>query len=297
MMIPPSLPDLDELVILVKAVARDELLPRFTHAESRLKADGSLVTEADFAVQNRLAKVLLERYPNVPLLGEEMDSERQKESLAQGGEGLWCLDPVDGTSNFAAGFPFFCISLALLVEQEPVLGLVYDPIRDECFTALRGRGAWLNGARLGLAPKNLPLRRCLGAVDFKRLGPDLAAELAVRPPYSSQRYLGSGALEWCWLAAGRFHVYLHGHQKLWDYAAGALILAEAGGVAETWQGEPVVRPASLSGSVIAASDAALFKEWRDALGGWLAPAPSASGGPGRTEPGVKAKPQKRGEPS
>ncbi len=263
------LPDLDELATLVETVAREELLPRFTHAEYRLKADGSIVTEADFAVQNHLIEVLRERYPQFDLLGEEMDLARQKDLWAQGGAGLWCLDPVDGTSNFAAGFPFFCISLALLVGMEPVLGLVYDPIRDECFTAKRGQGAWLNGERLACESPSPPLKRCLGAVDFKRLGRELAAELAVRPPYSSQRYLGSGALEWCWLAANRFHVYLHGHQKLWDYAAGTLILSEAGGIAETWRGEPIFRPESLSCSVIAALDAKLFKEWRDALAGWL----------------------------
>jgi myo-inositol-1(or 4)-monophosphatase len=285
MKIQPMLPALDELAALVKSIAREELLPRFTHAECRLKADGSIVTEADLAVQNRLAKALLERYPQYQLLGEEMDLEKQKELLAQGGEGLWCLDPVDGTSNFAAGFPFFCISLALLVGAEPVLGLVYDPIRDECFTAGQSRGAWLNGARLTCTSPSPPLKRCLGAVDFKRLGSGLAAELAVRPPYSSQRYLGSGALEWCWLAASRFHVYLHGHQKLWDYAAGALILAESGGIAETWRGEAIFRPESLTCSVIAALDETLFKEWRDALAGWLAKDQSAGSGLGRAEPG------------
>lgn len=103
-------------------------------------------------------------------------------------------------------------------------------------------------------------------VDFKRLGSVLATELVTRPPYSSQRYLGSGALEWCWLAAGRFHVYLHGKQKLWDYAAGALILSEAGGCAETLQGEPIFSHELQPRSVVAAADARSFAEWRT----WLA---------------------------
>jgi len=175
------------------------------------------------------------------------------------------LDPLDGTSNFAAGLPFFSISLALLIERKSVLGVVYDPIRDECFTAERGRGAWLNGVQLRVRPTDLPLRRGLAVVDFKRLGP-LAAKLAARPPYSSQRNLGSVALEWCWLAAGRFQVYLHGKQKLWDYAAGALILSEAGGHAETLQGEPIFSPELQPRSVVAAGDARLFQEWK----AWLA---------------------------
>lgn len=255
-------PKLEEIVPLVKAVAREELLPRFTRTASRLKADGSIVTEADLAVQRRLAEILGERYPDIPLLGEEMDESQQRALLAGSAQGLWCLDPVDGTSNYAAGLPLFCISLGLLVGAEPVLGLVYDPIRDECFTAARGQGAHLNGELLRCQPQRIPVRRCLAMVDLKRLDRGLATELVARPPYSSQRYLGSGALEWCWLAANRFQIYLHGQQKLWDFAAGALILAEAGGVATTLMGEPIFGGSSLSRSVIAAADVTLFEEWR-----------------------------------
>lgn len=259
------LPTPEDLLPLVKTVAREELLPRFTHAEGRFKADGSIVTEADLASQNRLAEALRERYPEFALLGEEMTDAEQKTLLDNNRQGLWCLDPLDGTSNFAAGLPFFCVSLALLIDGVSVLGLIYDPIRDECFSAERGRGARLNGAPLHCAVPNLPLRRCLAAVDFKRLSPKLATELAIHPPYGSQRYLGSGALEWCWLAAGRFQVYLHGGQKLWDYAAGTLILAEAGGSAATFQGGPVFAGDLGSSSVVAAADAQLCAEWRASL--------------------------------
>ncbi|HYE34148.1 inositol monophosphatase family protein [Methylocaldum sp.] len=255
------LPHLDDLSALVKAVAREDLLPRFAGTERQFKADGSVVTEADFAVQKRLAARLRELYPEFELLGEEMDAQRQQDLLAQSNRGLWCLDPLDGTSNFAAGLPFFGISLALLIERKPALGVIYDPIRDECFTAQRGRGAWLNGVELRVRPTDLALRHSLAVVDFKRLGP-LAPKLAARPPYSSQRNLGSVALEWCWLAAGRFQVYLHGKQKLWDYAAGALILAEAGGHAETLQGEPIFSPELQPRSVVAAGDARLFADWK-----------------------------------
>ncbi|CAL1240206.1 inositol monophosphatase family protein [Candidatus Methylocalor cossyra] len=259
------LPCLDDLIPLVQAIAREELLPRFNHAERRVKADGSIVTEADFAVQRRLAEALRQRYPELELLGEEMDPARQRELLGRLEQGLWCLDPLDGTSNFAAGFPFFCISLALLQGPEPVLGLVYDPLRDECFTAQRGRGAWLNGRVLRCRTADLPLSACLAAVDFKRLDPGRAAALACRPPYRSLRYLGSGALEWCWLAADRFQVYLHGRQKLWDYAAGALILTEAGGWATTLEGEPIFAPGLPPRSVVAAGDSRLHGQWWAAL--------------------------------
>ena len=90
----------------------------------------------------------------------------------------------------------------------------------------------------------------------------LAQALVAHPPYASQRYLGSGALEWAWLAAGRFQVYLHGQQKLWDYAAGALILAEAGGCAECLEGGPIHTPMLQPHSTIAACDAELFQAWK-----------------------------------
>jgi myo-inositol-1(or 4)-monophosphatase len=259
------LPQLDDLIPLVKTIAQEEILPRFNHTEARLKGDGSVVTDADLAVQQRLAVALMARYPDFGLLGEEMEEAQQQAVVAGSAQGLWCLDPVDGTSNFAAGLPLFCISLGLIVGGQPAFGIVYDPIRDECFSAERGRGAWLNGIPLHCKPYNRPLRRCLALVDFKRLGRNLATALIVRPPYSSQRYLGSGALEWAWLAAGRFQVYLHGGQKPWDFAAGALILAEAGGFSETLEGAPIFAPGLPSRSVVAAVDGELFEAWKAAL--------------------------------
>ncbi len=102
-------------------------------------------------------------------------------------------------------------------------------------------------------------------VDFKRLPAGLARRLISDPPYASQRNFGSSALEWAWVAAGRGHVYLHGGQKLWDFAAGSLILTEAGGFSCTLAGEPVFKSSLESRSVIAASGEALFRSWRD----WL----------------------------
>lgn len=258
-------PDLDLLASLVRLVAREELLPRFRRAARGWKDDGSVVTEADLAVQARLTAELAHEFSDIPLLGEEMPVAEQLALLARQPDRYWCLDPLDGTSNFAAGLPLYSISLALMQAHEPVLGIVYDPNTDECFTARRGQGAWLNGQALRCPACALPLRRCLAMVDFKRLDRALATALVTRPPYSSLRYTGSGALEWCWLAAGRFHLYLHGEQKLWDYAAGALILAEAGGIATTLGGQAMFAGNGLMNSVLAAPDRRLFDEWRQAL--------------------------------
>ncbi len=179
---------------------------------------------------------------------------------------MWCVDPLDGTTNYAAGVPFFSVSLALLIQGRPLLGVVYDPVRDECFTAQKGRGAWLNDKALGtrsLTP--LSLERSVAAVDFKRLSAPLAVRLATQHPYGSQRNFGACSLEWCWLAAGRFHVYLHGGQKPWDYAAGCLILSEAGGRALTLEGEDIFAAGLTTRSVAAALDPVLFAAWRESL--------------------------------
>jgi len=254
------------LAEIVKTAAREELLPRFAESKRRFKADGSIVTEADVAMQQRLTVELAAFAPQYTLLGEEMTAEEQSELLQAGDAGLWCLDPLDGTSNFASGIPFFCVSLALLIGRKPALGIVYDPIRDECFAAQAGLGASLNGRPLRCHAAGLDLRKGIAVVDFKRLPAQLAGALVTRPPYSSQRYFGSGVLEWAWLAANRYQVYLHGRQKLWDYAAGALILAEAGGLAESLEGGPIYTQALQPRSAVAACDPLLFGEWKAWLG-------------------------------
>ena len=258
--------DLKFLREQVRAVAREVLLPRFADVQRHIKRDGSIVTEADHAMQDQIQKLLADHWPRYDFLGEEMPRERHEKLTTAHGTGLWCLDPLDGTSNFAAGIPFFSVSLALLVDGRPEIGLVYDPVRDECFLAQRGRGAWLNGISMGTSvPLGLPLRRCIAVVDFKRLDAELAAILSTHPPFGSQRNFGSSALDWCWLADGRFHVYLHGGQKLWDFAAGSLILAEAGGSARTLGGDEVSVAGLTPRSVVATLDPELFQAWM----GWM----------------------------
>lgn len=262
----PALPDLDTLCALVREAARAELLPRFTRVTQQHKADGSILTEADLAIDARLRSALVRHWPEIALLSEEMDGATQEQLLASTEQALWCLDPLDGTSNFAAGLPFFGVSLALLQAGQPRLGVIYDPVRDECFSAQRGRGAKLNGVALRTAAIDLELKQCIALIDFKRLSTHLRQRLTETPPYHSQRNFGSCALEWAWLAAGRGHVYLHGGQKLWDFAAGCLLLDEAGGASYTLQGEPVFRAALEPRSVAASPDPDLAGQWLDWLG-------------------------------
>lgn len=257
-----SLADLQSIVL---PAARDELLPRFARVERRHKVDGSVLTEADLAMQERIAGQLQQQFPGTDFLGEEMTVAEQKQ-LLQSDKPVWCLDPLDGTSNFAAGIPYFCVSLALLQQGEVVLGLVYDPVRDECFSADAANGALLNGSPLATVASGLSLRRATALIDFKRLEPDLARRLVSDIPYASQRSFGAVALDWCWLAAGRSHVYLHGRSNMWDYAAGNYIFLAAGGFASTLEGEPVFSHELVPRSSVAAVDQPLFSQWCKYLG-------------------------------
>jgi myo-inositol-1(or 4)-monophosphatase len=246
----------------VRKVAAEEIMPRFLHVAHSRKADGSLFTEADLASQEALVRALGE-IRQVPVIGEEMTEAEHGEQWLAGDAGLWCVDPIDGTSNFVNGVPFFAVSVALMQGGRSMLGVVYDPVADEMFSAERGRGAFLNGERLPLRPGRSRLRGAIAGIDFKRLSKQLACALAAEAPYASQRNFGAGTLDWCYAAAGRFDVYLHGGQKLWDYAAGAIILEEAGGSACTLTHDAFWSDHLWLRSVIASCNPALFVQWRD----------------------------------
>jgi myo-inositol-1(or 4)-monophosphatase len=255
---------IEDIVKAVKAVAQREILPRYPNVLDYAKSDGSLVTEADVIVQSALAEAL-GRILNVPVLGEEMSQHSQRELWDISGRGLWCLDPIDGTTNFAKGLPFFAVSVALMRDQRPILAVVHNPALDETYTAAQGEGAYFNDKRLPLRMPVVGARPVIAGVDFKRLDKKLAARLAANPPYSSQRNLGSSALDWCYLAAGRFDVYLHGGQNLWDYAAGSLILAEAGGQMCTLEKDEFWADRLWRRSVVAGLNRQLFAQWKQ----WL----------------------------
>ncbi|MEI8385684.1 MAG: inositol monophosphatase family protein [Nitrosomonadaceae bacterium] len=253
---------IDEVISIVKAVAQQEIMPRYLRVARQYKSDSSLFTEADLATQEALTRELRKIYP-CPVVGEEMSETEQLEQWLAGDSGLWCMDPIDGTSNFVNGLPYFAISVALMRHGRSILGVVYDPVADEMFYAEKGKGAYLNGERLPIKEHVPALCNAIAEVDLKRLSYKLAAAVATDPPCSSQRNYGASALDWCYTAAGRFDIYLHGGQKLWDYAAGYLILEEAGGRMcgldqdDFWE-EPLWQRA-----VIAGLDPDLFLQWRD----------------------------------
>ncbi len=244
----------------VRCVALEEILPRYRSVSARIKPDGSLVTAADFAAQEALVR-RLRAVEALPVIAEEMPAHEQIATFERGGC-YWCVDPLDGTRNFSAGVPFFAVSVALMDGLEPLFGTVYDPIADEAFYAVRGAGSWLNHQPLRVPAAGPTLARAVAEVSLRRDTARLRGVLKRHPPYARRLTSGSSALSWCHLAAGRIDVMLHSGQKMWDYAAGALILEEARGSLSTidhpqfWSAPPWTR------SAVAARTASLHDEWR-----------------------------------
>ena len=256
-----QLPEVEAVRAIVLAAARDAGLNQFRLRDRSVKEDGTVVTQTDHRVQAFIARELQANWPQFTFMGEEMEHRQQARIVGGDGACFWALDPLDGTTNFSMSLPFYGISLGLVVDGTVQLGVVYDPVRDELFSAASGQGAFLNGEKLTTPDTDIPIRRCIANVDYKRLVSQLADRLVRYPPFGAQRNLGSCVLEWCWLAAGRIQLYLHGGQRMWDYAAGSLILAEAGGAFTTIRGMPLDCRTFTKRSVVAAINAELQQEW------------------------------------
>lgn len=268
-------PDPNHIGDMLKEIAATEIMPRFHQIRAEQKADGSLVTETDLAVQARVVEAIARDFPTTPLLGEEMTAEEQHRLLAQADTGVWILDPLDGTSNYACGFPGFAISLAYVEQGEATLGVILDPVRDDCFTATRGGGAFLNAEPIRPYAPGPSLHDCLAMIDMKRLPPERIPALFRSGGFRSQRNLGSVALDWCWLAAGRYQLYLHGGQKLWDYAAGQLIANESGAVTRLYAGRGAEQATGISLEprlAIGAANGPLLGHWLEFVGLPMTPA-------------------------
>ena len=261
-----SLPDLEILKPLVKTAADEILLKGFGSSSFECKDDGSVVTPADLEMQDRLERELRQHWPEFDILGEEMTEDEQM-AVINREAGYWCIDPLDGTTNYAAGLPFFAVSIALIVNREQQIGLIYDPVRDEMFTAVKGQGAYLNGQRIEYPANQAKCKKPVVAMmGLKRLPRPLAVKLMTENIFASQRNIGSSAIEWCWVSDNRFDIYLNGGQKLWDYAAGSLIFGEAGGHSVSLDGDPVFRGQFEGRSVLACHDKELFDYWYDWIG-------------------------------
>ncbi|MDX8402007.1 MAG: inositol monophosphatase family protein [Mariprofundaceae bacterium] len=261
---------LRDCIAIVEEAGHRIALPAFRESiVAKAKPDGSVVTKTDRDCQRFIAERLARLDGAIAFLGEEMAAAEQQARLDRGGR-CWCLDPLDGTSNFVAGLPLFAISLALIEDGRPVLACIHDPVRGETFHAMAGGGARLSDAGGDTSIRTRGperLKEAVGFLDFKRLERSLAAGLAAGQPARSLRNLGSCALEWAWLAAGRGAFIVHGGEKIWDFAAGALLAVEAGAVVTDFAARPLLAEALPAASPILAATPAIHPQIHAALGG------------------------------
>jgi myo-inositol-1(or 4)-monophosphatase len=210
-----------------------------------------LITQADLASEKAIVDALREQFPDYAILAEEGGE-------VGGGNGcIWMVDPLDGTTNFAHAFPVFSVSIALRSAEGPLLGVVYDPLRDECFTAARGQGAALNGQPVRPSSTS-SLGQALVATGFpydRHTAEQNNAEAFVVFVRRTQgvRRVGSAALDLCYVACGRLDGFWEMRLNPWDVTAGALIVREAGGMITNYAGEPD-HELALSGKQIIASN-------------------------------------------
>lgn len=199
-----------------------------------------VVTAADTEVEAFLCRELRNRFPEDQILAEESLDEAPATLSGR----CWVIDPLDGTVNFLSGLPFWAISIALLNDGVPILGVVFDPTRNEVFYAEKGRGAYLDGRPLGGGPPlgktRADFHRALGGSSgcLKRWStqPHILADLLGR--YGKLRILGSQALHLCYVAAGRFEAAMSVEARLWDDAAAALVVMESGFKYTDFEGTP-----------------------------------------------------------
>jgi myo-inositol-1(or 4)-monophosphatase len=207
------------------------------------KQPRDLVTEADRAAERCIVERIRAAFPDHALLAEESDHGESREGL---GAARWVVDPLDGTANFVHGIPMWAVSVALLDGDAPVVGVVVDPVRDEWFTAVTGRGAFLDGGDpadaepLAVSPSREPGRAILATgFPFRRpveIDRYLEAFGEIFRRVSDMRRAGSAALDLAYVASGRLEGFWEIGLHRWDIAAGELLVLEAGGRVSDWRG-------------------------------------------------------------
>lgn len=218
----------------------------------RSKRQKDYVSEVDHAAEEAIISVLRQTYPDHGILAEESGQSDSKS------DHLWVIDPLDGTTNFLHGFPQYCVSIGLLVKGVPTQGVIYDPNRDELFTATRGVGAYLNDRRIrvsktdrleaALMGTGFPFREVSNIDDYIRMMRNvMLATSGIRRP-------GAAALDLAWVAAGRIDGFWEIGLSPWDMAAGALLVREAGGLIGDLDGNDKF----LESGRVVASNAKLF---------------------------------------
>ncbi len=194
---------------------------------AREKSPANLVTEADLASQAAIHDFIVSRFPDHKFLGEEGLDQQAGDS-----EYRWVIDPLDGTGNYVHRFPYYCVSIGLEHQGRLVVGAIYDPTRDELFSAMKGSGAFLNGQRIRCSEVDkITEAMCMASLPVKTSAesPAIGRFLKVISEAQSVQRSGSAALNLCYVASGRIDAFWSTNLKPWDMAGGVLIVEEAGG--------------------------------------------------------------------
>jgi myo-inositol-1(or 4)-monophosphatase len=247
-------------VALQAALAAGDILrTNFGKVQSiRFKGAVDLVTEIDERSEQMVVEIVRARFPSHRILAEEGSAGGDDE------DHRWIVDPLDGTTNYAHGLPFFCVSIAYEQRRQISVGAIYDPLRDEMFLAQRGRGVSLNGRRLAVSTTDALLSSLVATgfpYDRTRLPRAMRYFEALSTKSRAARRLGSAALDAAYVAAGRLDAYWEAVVSPWDVAAGWLMVLEAGGRVSDLSGGPF----TLEGGEILATNGHIHQAMLEAL--------------------------------
>lgn len=262
---PASTPYLETAIAIVRQAGAIQLEHFGGSFAIEKKGAIDLVTDVDLAVERMCRAHLGRAFPDHQVLGEEYGV-----TGAGGASHVWIFDPIDGTTNFAHGLPIFCSALALEVDGRVDVAAIYDPTRDELFTAERGRGAWLNGARMHVSAQETLIDSLLvtGFPYSVHGGREEVLSLfdAFMGRSRAVRRLGSAALDICYVAAGRMDGFWEQGLGPWDIAAAALLVEEAGGQISDLDG----RPFELRTGRLLASNGHIHDQMLETIATWRA---------------------------
>ena len=196
----------------------------------------NLVTKADIASEKKIISIIKDKFPGHSILTEESGEEIHKSDYC------WIIDPLDGTNNFYHKFPMFCVSIALYKKGNPLIGVVFDPLKNELFYAGKNEGAFLNNKKIRVSNANTLKKSLLALGFYYERGSLMRKSLGQMKSFFYEnvhgiRRAGSAALDLCYTACGRFEGYWELKLNPWDYAAGSLIVTEAGGKVTDIQGK------------------------------------------------------------
>lgn len=209
----------------------------------------SIVTWADIHSQAAIVKHISETYPDHAIIGEEGSSGNQKSS------NVWYIDPLDGTSNYSHGLPLYCVAIAFCDAKGPAVGVIFDPVRDHLFHAVRGGGAFLNGEKISVSDTK-HLRQALVTTQVQSNSAQMLDRFGVRMRMFAEktravRCLGTPALSLALVACGYLDAFCEPDMNPWDVVAGTLLIEEAGGTVTTFGGAP--RPHGSAPSILASN--------------------------------------------